>query len=97
MSSFVLNFGGKSIFLAILCVIFVFFFPTVSGPYSAVHGPVTVLRSVCARLKMLLVVLAVAFITGADCLLNSACALLAALPAKFFPSPASGRITVLRC
>jgi hypothetical protein len=97
MSSFILNFGCKSIFLAILCVIFVFFFPTVSGPYSAVHGPVTVLRSVCARLKMLLLVLTVSFFTGGDYLLNSAFALPAALSAKFFTVPTSRQITVLRC
>ena len=31
--------------LAVLCVVTVFFFPAMEGPYSAVHGPVTALQS----------------------------------------------------
>ena len=31
--------------LAVVCVLTVFFFPAVQGPYSAVHGPVTVMRA----------------------------------------------------
>ena len=34
--------------LATLCVLAVFFFPGIEGPYSAVHGPVTALLSVRA-------------------------------------------------
>lgn len=31
--------------LAVLCVTLVFFFPAMQGPYSAVHGPVTVMHA----------------------------------------------------
>ena len=43
--------------LAVLCVLGIFFFPVVDGPYSAVHGPVTALLSIraAARLQMTIV------------------------------------------
>ena len=31
--------------LAVVCVLAVFFFPAVQGPYSVVHGPVTVMHA----------------------------------------------------
>ena len=34
--------------LAVLCVLTMFFFPAVEGPYCAVHGPVTALLSIRA-------------------------------------------------
>ena|ERR1700756_3852204 len=37
-------------FIAVLCVVTVFFFHTVEGPYSAVNGPVTALLSARAAL-----------------------------------------------
>ncbi len=43
------------VILAILCTAGIFFFPAVRGPYSAVHGPVTALRSIKTRLQRWLV------------------------------------------
>jgi hypothetical protein len=42
--------------LAVFCVLAIFFFPGMEGPYSAVHGPVTALLSIraAARLRMLI-------------------------------------------
>jgi hypothetical protein len=34
--------AGCFALLAVVCVVAVFFFPAAQGPYSAVHGPVTV-------------------------------------------------------
>jgi hypothetical protein len=31
--------------VSVVCVLAVFFFPSVQGPYSAVHGPVTVMHA----------------------------------------------------
>ncbi len=31
--------------VSVVCVLAVFFFPAVRGPYSAVHGPVTVMHA----------------------------------------------------
>jgi hypothetical protein len=39
--------------VTILCTSALFFFPAVSGPYSAVHGPVTDLLWLTAKLLML--------------------------------------------
>jgi len=43
--------------LAVFCVLGIFFFPVMDGPYSAVHGPVTALLSIRAatRLRMTIV------------------------------------------
>lgn len=43
--------------LAAFCVLGIFFFPVMDGPYSAVHGPVTALLSIraAARLRMTIV------------------------------------------
>ena len=42
--------------LAVLCVLAIFFFPSIEGPYPAVHGPVTALLSIraAARLHVLI-------------------------------------------
>ena len=39
-------------FVAVLCVLTVFFFHTIEGPYSAVNGPVTALLSARAALRV---------------------------------------------
>ncbi|HEV2401821.1 MAG TPA: hypothetical protein VGS27_33110 [Candidatus Sulfotelmatobacter sp.] len=38
--------------MAVFCVLGVFFFPSISGPYSAVHGPVTALLSIRAAASL---------------------------------------------
>ena len=38
--------------LGMFCVLALFLFPAVQGPYSAVHGPVTALQSVRAAAKL---------------------------------------------
>jgi hypothetical protein len=38
--------------LAAFCVLVVFFFPALQGPYPAVHGPVTALLSLRAALRL---------------------------------------------
>ena len=49
--------GWELALLAVLCVVVVFFFPAMQGPYSAVNGPVTALRSAqaAARLRLAIV------------------------------------------
>lgn len=37
--------------VAIFCIMGIFLFPAVQGPYSAVHGPVTALQSVRSRIR----------------------------------------------
>ena len=43
--------------LTVLCVLMIFFFPVMQGPYSVVHGPVTALQAAraAARLRIIIV------------------------------------------
>jgi len=38
--------------VAVLCVVTIFFFPPIQGPFSTTHGPVTALQSVRAARKI---------------------------------------------
>ena len=54
-----MTFGRIACTLAVfaaLCVLAIFFFPSIDGPYSAIHGPVTALLSIraAARLRLIL-------------------------------------------
>jgi len=40
--------GGSLAALAVICVLTIFFFPAIQGPYPVVHGPVTALLSLRA-------------------------------------------------
>lgn len=48
------------VFLAVLCVGAIFFFPAIHGPYSAVNGPVTAFQSArsAARVRVAIVLAA---------------------------------------
>jgi len=48
---------GALAVVAVLCVLTIFFFPAMKGPYCAVHGPVTALLSIraSAALRMRIV------------------------------------------
>ncbi len=89
--------------LVVFCVLSIFFFPGINGPYSAVHGPVTALLSfrAAARLRM-------AIRAGVDAIriyLNAALVLplLIALKAAVatdevaLNTPSADSVPVLRC
>jgi len=44
--------GWELAVLAVLCVVAIFFFPAMQGPYSAVNGPVTALQSAQAAARV---------------------------------------------
>jgi hypothetical protein len=52
--------GYKVSVVAVFSVLAIFLFPTVHGPYSAIHGPVTALRAVHAAASLRLAILAAA-------------------------------------
>jgi hypothetical protein len=54
-------FGNRLAILAIACVVGLFLFPAAHGPYSAVHGPVTALRSLRAGVSLRWAIAAAAF------------------------------------
>ncbi len=49
--------GCELVILTVLCVLMIFFFPVMQGPYSAVHGPATALQAAraAARLRIIIV------------------------------------------
>ncbi|HXZ33875.1 MAG TPA: hypothetical protein VEH30_16480 [Terriglobales bacterium] len=46
--------GYELAIMAIICTLAIFLFPSVSGPYSIVHGPVTALRAMRLWLALLI-------------------------------------------
>ena len=89
--------------LAVFCVLSIFFFPGIEGPYPAVHGPVTALLSLraAARLRMALR----AGVNAIRMYINSAVvasllfSLKAATASDAVPSscPSADRAAILRC
>ena len=49
--------GCELAVLTVLCVLMIFFFPVMQGPYSVAHGPVTALQAAraAARLRIIIV------------------------------------------
>lgn len=44
--------GSSFAVVALFCVLTIFFFPAMQGPYSVVHGPVTALLAIRAATKI---------------------------------------------
>jgi hypothetical protein len=44
--------GDELAVLTVLCVLMIFFFPVMQGPYSAVHGPATALQAARAAARL---------------------------------------------
>lgn len=55
-SMFSRHLGYEIAIAVVICTVCLFLFPTVGGSYSAVHGPVTALRSLRLRLKLWLAI-----------------------------------------
>src|ERR1700740_2245480 len=53
--------GWELAVLAVLCVVAIFFFPAMQGPYSAVNGPVTALQSAQAAARLRVAIIQSAF------------------------------------
>lgn len=47
-----LRIGGPFALVTVFCVLAIFFFPAATGPYSAIHGPVTALLAVRAAARV---------------------------------------------
>ncbi len=46
--------GHELALVAVICTLAIFLFPSASGPYCIVHGPVTALRAMRARVLLLI-------------------------------------------
>jgi len=53
--------GSEVAVFAVVCVLTIFLFPAVQGPYSAVNGPVTALQSSRAALRLRIAIQQAAF------------------------------------
>ena len=49
--------GCEIAVLTVLCVLVIFFFPVMQGPYSVLHGPVTALRAARAGVHLRLAIM----------------------------------------
>lgn len=84
---------------AVFCVLSIFFFPAVQGPYSATHGPVTALRAMHAAASLRLATLAAAIRVFSVFRVDPLEALSSFEPfgAECRPVPPSESSTILRC
>ena len=91
--------GCELAVLTVLCVLMIFLFPMMQGPYSVVHGPVTALQAAraAARLRIIMVQGALSFMgTFRIALLaGPACMLLSEAESPLLSLP--GNNTILRC
>jgi len=84
--------------VAILCTVALFLFPAVQGPYSAVHGPVTALLSLKAKVFLCLALLFAAMHLLAHRMAVRHLALRIPLDSCFLPTSFdSEHAAVLRC
>lgn len=84
--------------VTILCVVILFFFPAVQGPYSAVHGPITALLSLQAKVFLSLCLLLAATHLLAHCVAVCHLALRTPLDGPLLPASFdSEHVAVLRC
>jgi len=49
--------GCEVAVLIVLCVLMIFFFPLMQGPYSVVHGPATALQAARAAARLQIVIM----------------------------------------
>jgi len=49
--------GCEVAVLTVLCVLMIFFFPLMQGPYSVVHGPATALQAARAAARLQIVIM----------------------------------------
>ncbi len=89
--------GYEVAILAVICTVAIFAFPATSGPYSAVHGPVTALLSLRMKLKLWLA-MALAALQLAGLVMPRFAAQRAAQPMILLPQSVPPEQTaILRC
>ena len=63
--------GCEITVLTVICVLMIFFFPLMHGPYSVLHGPVTALRAARAGVHLRLAIAQAALSSLASCLMSA--------------------------
>jgi hypothetical protein len=85
--------------VAVLCVFVIFFFPSMHGPYSVVHGPATAFQSARASVRLLTAIVQGAFSSQAHCLISPLVVFSwrSLSDADFHPVTLPGYYTILNC
>ena len=63
--------GCEIAVLTVICVLMIFFFPVMQGPYSVLHGPVTALRAARAGVHLRLAIVRATLSSLASCLISA--------------------------
>jgi hypothetical protein len=63
--------GCEIAVLTVICVLMIFLFPLMHGPYSVLHGPVTALRAARAGVHLRLAIVQAALSSLANCLISA--------------------------
>ncbi|MFZ3263627.1 MAG: hypothetical protein WA172_06475 [Terriglobales bacterium] len=85
--------------LAVFCILTIFLFPVMQGPYSAVHGPVTALQSARAAYRLRISIVQSALKSSRNSPLQSLVLLawVGAAALKFRPVGLAECDSILRC
>ena len=91
--------GCELAVLAVLCVLTIFFFPAMQGPYSVVHGPATALLAARAAARARTVIAQAAFRSLGNHLISRLAVLswMPLLEAGSYPVALPECSTILRC
>jgi hypothetical protein len=92
------HFSYEFALVAILCTVALFLFPAAHGSFSAVHGPVTTLRSIKVKLRIwVALALAAAYLVGFHLPCFSSAWSVLEQRVLLFRSAPFGDMSVLRC
>jgi hypothetical protein len=91
--------GSELAVMALLCVLIIFLFPAMQGPYSVVHGPVTALLAARAAVRLRIAIVQGALNSVGNYLVSSLVVLswMSLPPAEFQSIGLPEYKTILRC
>jgi hypothetical protein len=91
--------GSELAVMAVLCVLVIFLFPAMQGPYSVVHGPVTALLAARAAVRLRIAIVQGALNSVGNCLVSPLVVLswMSLSPAEFQSISLPEYNTILRC
>jgi hypothetical protein len=91
--------GCELAVLAVVCVLTIFLFPALQGPYCVVHGPVTALLAAQAAFRLRMAIAKAALSSTGNCLISPLLLFswLSFLNIKFRSPRLSESSTILRC
>ena len=91
--------GSELAVMAVFCVLMIFLFPAMQGPYSVVNGPVTALLAARAAVRLRIAIVQGALNSVGNCLVSPLVVLswMSLSPAEFQSISLPEYNTILRC